>query len=168
MKTLKTLILISIFQLLTANLVHAYCNFEIVGMGTSPAELQSKVTEVESPDFGLEPSEVKVATASICSDPEYKDLDLVYEYIEKKLHRIQLNDYYPTATHLENLKYHYGEPSEFYEMAYGISYYYWDLSFREVFFNSETTAEGEILISSVTIASNEYASMKRKYGADND
>jgi len=53
-------------------------------------------------------------------------------------------------------------------MNYGISYYYWDLSFREVFFNSETTAEGEILISSVTITSNEYASMKRKYGADND
>tara|TARA_B110000444_G_C18719964_1_gene537956 strand:+ start:335 stop:841 length:507 start_codon:yes stop_codon:yes gene_type:complete len=167
-KTLKTLILISIFQLLTANLVHAYCNFEIVGMGTSPAELQSKVTEVESPDFGLEPSEVKVATASICSDPEYKDLDLVYEYIEKKLHRIQLNDYYPTATHLENLKYHYGEPSEFYEMAYGISYYYWNLSFREVFFNSETTPDGEILISSIAITSNEYANMKSKYGANNE
>ena len=86
MKTLKTLILISIFQLLTANLVHAYCNFEIVGMGTSPAELQSKVTEVESPDFGLEPSEVKVATASICSDPEYKDLDLVFDNIDTNLY----------------------------------------------------------------------------------
>jgi len=168
MKTLKTLILIGTIQLLTSNVVHAYCNFEIVGMGTSPAELQSKVAEVELSDFGLEPNEVKVAAASICSDPEYKDLELVYEYIEKKLHRIQLNNYNPTASHLENLKYHYGEPTEFYEMAYGISYYYWDLSFREVFFNSETTAEGEILISSVTITSNEYASMKRKYGADND
>ena len=88
--------------------------------------------------------------------------------IEKKLHRIQLNNYNPTASHLENLKYHYGEPAAFYEMTYGISYFYWDLSFREVFFNSEKTAEGEILISSVTITSNEYASMKRKYGADND
>jgi len=39
MKTLKTLILIGIVQLLTSNVVHAYCNFEIVGMGTSPAEL---------------------------------------------------------------------------------------------------------------------------------
>ena len=104
MKTLKTLILISIAQLLTTNLVHAYCNFEIVGMGTSPAELQSKVAGVELPDFGLEPNEVKVATASICGDPEYKDLDLVYEYIEKKLHQVQFNDYNPTAAHLENLK----------------------------------------------------------------
>jgi hypothetical protein len=40
--------------------------------------------------------------------------------------------------------------------------------FVKFFFNSETTAEGEILISSVTITSNEYASMKRKYGANND
>lgn len=168
MKTLKTLILISIIQLLTSNVVHAYCNFEIVGMGTSPAKLESKIAEVELSDFGLESNEVKVATASICIDPEYKDLELVYEYIEKKLHRIQLNNYNPTASHLENLKYHYGEPTEFYEMNYGISYFYWDLSFREVFFNSEKTAEGEILISSVTITSNEYASMKRKYSADND
>ena len=53
-------------------------------------------------------------------------------------------------------------------MNYGISYYYWDLSFREVFFNSETTAEGEILISSVTITSNEYANMKSKYGTNNE
>ena len=81
MKTLKTLILIGTIQLLTSNVVHAYCNFEIVGMSTSPAELQSKVAEVELSDFGLEPNEVKVAAASICSDPEYKDLELVYEYI---------------------------------------------------------------------------------------
>ena len=53
-------------------------------------------------------------------------------------------------------------------MAYGISYYYWDMSFREVFFNSETTPDGEILMSSVAITSNEHASMKSKYGADGE
>ena len=118
MKILKTIALISVMQLLSLNFAQAYCNFEIAGMGSSPSELLSKVPEVELPNFGLEPAEVKVAAASICSNPEYKDLGLIYEYIEKKLHRIQLNNYNPTANHLENLKYHYGEPNKFYEMAY--------------------------------------------------
>ena len=168
MRYLKIIILIGTMQILSMGLVQAYCNFEIVGMGTSPNELQSKIPSIGLPEFDLAPTELKVAVSDICGDPIYQDLFLVYEYIEKKLHRIQLSESNSQIAYLDNLIYHYGEPQELREVSYGINYYYWDLSFREVFFNMETARSGETIFASIEITSNSHADLIRKYQTDEE
>ena len=163
MKFIKNISAVMIFQLLSIGLVQAYCNFEIVGMGTSVDQLNSKIANLNISITTNEPSETKFSAARICSDPEFENITLIYEYIDRKLARIQFNDYNPSVDHLRNIIYHYGEPVVSNEVLFGIRYYHWDLTFRDAFLNVEIDQEGNISQTSLVITSNDYASALRKY-----
>lgn len=163
MKKFKIYICIILTYLLFSSYSYAYCNFEVVGMGTSIEELSSKVADVNLSGLSNDPTETKFTAANACSDPEFENITLTYEYIDKKLVRIQFNDYNPSINHLKNLIYHYGDPMISNEVLFGINYYHWDLSFRDVFLNIEIDREGQVLHTSLVITVNDYANKLRKY-----
>jgi hypothetical protein len=163
MKKFKFLIFIIFINLLSASHSNAYCNFEIVGMGTNINELKTYIPNINLSQASSFPTETKVMAKDICNDSDYENITLIYEYFDQGLASIKFNDYNSSINHLENLKYHYGEPKEQNKVNFGISYYYWDLSFREAFLNIEMNKQGDVLQSSLVITSNNYANKVREY-----
>ena len=164
---MKKLITVFLFCLFLPTVTHAYCNFEFVSMENNLNSLIHKLPGLDQNlDAGESPYEVKVSSQDICTDPQYKDMRLMFTFIENQLHHIELKDRNNKVDHLQNLIYQYGNPSTMQDNkgSSGIKYYHWDLSFRQVFLIIKfSQAESFTLIE---ITSDKYTQLMQDYHED--
>ena len=142
---------------LFSNVANAYCDLEVINIGQSvdsiPQKFKLDFFELKTNDGSFF---LPIKSEEVCSDNKFKNFQIDYEFLNGKLHRIQIEDYADTADHLKNLKYYYGDPTEISEdkTFSGIRYYYWKFNFKEIFLITKFTENTNT--HQIEILSNQY------------
>ncbi len=156
-----------IFLLLFSKSAFAYCDLEIVNMGSDIKSLVEKTNFVKTNNIpSSQPDFFTIPVEEFCKDSKFIMFPINFTFINNKLHQIFIEDMLTNINHLDNLKYYYGNPTEEYEDSgtTGIKYYHWDLSFKQVFLVIKYSPTETI--QNIEIVSNRFTDLMEKYNED--
>ena len=144
---------------------YAYCDFEAINLKSSPSELRSMTNDIDyQSNEGI--FEVKISSNNICNDPNFRDIELIFKFIDNELHQIRFVNRVPSEGHLRNLQYFYGEPLNVDNKYNSQKYYHWDEPFKNIFLIIENASTKENALAYLEIVSNNYKKLIQKYYSD--
>ena len=156
-----------IFLLLFSKSAFAYCDLEIVNMGSDIKSLVEKTNFVKTNNIpSSQPDFFTIPVEEFCKDSKFIMFPVNFTYINKKLYQIFIQDMLSNINHLDNLKYYYGNPTEEYEDSgtSGMNYYHWDLSFKHIFLVIKYSPNE--MIQNIEIVSTKYSKKLEKYNEE--